>query len=142
MTDWVESVSGPHGLQTAMALRLAINQVLKKGGKHVAHGLHSRCRDRDRSGRCRGSGLLESPPQQRQGLDGALGTVLVAKRLIPKGTSESSISAQNLFHVTTIPKVQIAPRAISDPAVLQGRVSAADIYPNEQLAASNFTTPH
>jgi hypothetical protein len=44
--------------------------------------------------------------------------------------------------VTTIPKVQVAPRAISDPAVLQGRVSAADIYPNEQLAASNFTTPH
>jgi flagella basal body P-ring formation protein FlgA len=69
-------------------------------------------------------------------------TVLVAKRLIPKGTSGSSIAAQNLFVVKTIPKVQIAPRAISDPAVLQGRATAADIYPNEQLATSDFTTPH
>jgi flagella basal body P-ring formation protein FlgA len=71
-----------------------------------------------------------------------LGTVLVAKRLIPKGTSGSSIAAQNLFLVTTIPKRQIAPEAISDPAVLQGRVSAGDIYPRQQLAASDFTTPH
>jgi hypothetical protein len=70
------------------------------------------------------------------------GTVLLAKRLIPKGTSGSSIAAQNLFVVITIPKGQIAPRAISDPAVLQGRVAAADIYPHEQLAAPDFTTPH
>ena len=71
-----------------------------------------------------------------------LGTVLVAKRLIPKGTSGSSIAAHNLFLVTTIPKRQIAPRAISDPAVLQGRVAATDIYPRQELVASNFTTPH
>jgi flagella basal body P-ring formation protein FlgA len=70
------------------------------------------------------------------------GTVLVAKRLIPKGTSGSSIAAQNLFLVTTIPKGQMAPRAISDPAVLQGRVAAGDIYPRQQLEASDFTTPH
>ena len=70
------------------------------------------------------------------------GTVLVATRLISKGTSGSSIASHNLFVVTTIPKGQIAPRAISDPAVLQGRVAATDIYPRQQLAASNFTTPH
>jgi len=70
------------------------------------------------------------------------GTVLVATRLIPKGTSGGSIAAHNLFVVTTIPKVQIASKAISDPAVLQGRVAATDIYPRQQLAASNFTTPH
>jgi flagella basal body P-ring formation protein FlgA len=70
------------------------------------------------------------------------GTVLVAKRLIPKGTSGSSIAAQNLFVVVTIPKEQIAPRGISDPAVLQGRVAAGDIYPNEQLAMSHFTMSH
>jgi flagella basal body P-ring formation protein FlgA len=69
-------------------------------------------------------------------------TVLVAKRLIPKGTSGSSIAAQNLFVVVTVPKVQIAPKAISDPAVLQGRIAAGDIYPRQQLAASDFTTPH
>jgi hypothetical protein len=70
------------------------------------------------------------------------GTVLLAKRLIPKGTSWSSIAAQNLFVVITIPKGQIAPRAISDPAVLQGRVAAADIYPHQQLETSDFTTAH
>ena len=31
-------------------------------------------------------------------------TVLVAKRLIPKGTTGASIAAQNLFVVTTLPK--------------------------------------
>jgi flagella basal body P-ring formation protein FlgA len=71
-----------------------------------------------------------------------LGTVLVAKRLILKGTSWSSIAAQNLFWVATIPKEQMAPTAISDPAVLQGRVAAGDIDPNQQLETSNFTTPH
>jgi Flp pilus assembly protein CpaB len=67
-------------------------------------------------------------------------TVLVAKRLIPKGTSGSSIAAQNLFVVTTIPKGQIKLGAISDPAVLQGRVTAADVYPSQQLTTSDFTT--
>src|SRR5512133_1429299 len=61
------------------------------------------------------------------------GMVLVAKRLIPKGTSGRSIVVQNLFVVRTIPKVQIAPTAISDPAVLLGRDAAADIYQNQQL---------
>jgi len=70
------------------------------------------------------------------------GTVLVAKRLILKGTSGSSIAAQTLFVVRTVPKVQMAPTAISDPAVLQGRVAAGDIYQNQQLATSDFTTRH
>ena len=71
-----------------------------------------------------------------------LGTVLVSKRLIPKGTSGRSIVMQNLFVVRTVPKVQMAPTAIGDPAVLLGRDAAADIFPNEQLATSHFTTPH
>src|SRR5262249_55624093 len=40
------------------------------------------------------------------------GTVLLARRLIPKGTPGSSIGAQNLFLVRTVPKVQMAPSAI------------------------------
>ena len=67
-------------------------------------------------------------------------TVLVAKRLIPKGTAGSSIAAQNLFVVTTIPKGQLKIGAISDPAVLQGTVTAADVYPNQQLTTGDFTT--
>ena len=71
-----------------------------------------------------------------------LGTVLVAKRLILKGTSGRSIAAQNLFVVRTVPKAQMAPTAISDPALLQRRVAAGDIYQNQQLATSDFTTRH
>jgi Flp pilus assembly protein CpaB len=67
-------------------------------------------------------------------------TVLVAKRLIPKGTSGNSIAAQNLFVVTTIPKGQLKIGAISDPAVLQGTVTASDVYPNQQLTTTDFTT--
>ena len=67
-------------------------------------------------------------------------TVLVAKRLIPKGTSGATIAEQNVFVVTTIPKGQLKLGAISDPAVLQGRVAAADIYPSQQLTTSDFTT--
>jgi Flp pilus assembly protein CpaB len=67
-------------------------------------------------------------------------TVLVAKRLIPKGTSGNSIAEQNLFVVTTIPKGQLKLGAISDPAVLQGTVTAADVYPNQQLTTNDFTT--
>jgi len=67
-------------------------------------------------------------------------TVLVAKRLIPKGTTGASIAAQNLFVVTTLPKGQLKLGAISDPAVLQGTVTAADVYPQQQLTTSDFTT--
>jgi Flp pilus assembly protein CpaB len=67
-------------------------------------------------------------------------TVLVAKRLIAKGTSGTSIAEQNLFNVTTIPKGQLKLGAISDPAVLQGTVAEADIYPNQQLTTNDFTT--
>ena len=85
-----------------------------------------------------------TPGHARNSVKGSTepGTVLLATRLIPKGTSWSSIAANNLFTVTTIPKGQIAPRAISDPAVLQGRVAAGDIYQHQQLTMSDFTTPH
>jgi Flp pilus assembly protein CpaB len=67
-------------------------------------------------------------------------TVLVAKRLIPKGTTGASLAQNNLFVVTTIPKGDLKIGAISDPAVLQGTVTAADIYPSQQLTNTDFTT--
>jgi Flp pilus assembly protein CpaB len=67
-------------------------------------------------------------------------TVLVAKRLIPKGTTGASLASNNLFVVTTIPKGQLKLGAISDPAVLRGTVAAADIYPRQQLTTGDFTT--
>jgi Flp pilus assembly protein CpaB len=66
-------------------------------------------------------------------------TVLVAKRLIPEGTSGTSIARQSLFVVTTIPKGQLKPGAISDPAVLNGTIAAANINPRQQLTSADFT---
>ncbi|TML43609.1 MAG: hypothetical protein E6G19_11645 [Actinobacteria bacterium] len=65
-------------------------------------------------------------------------TVLVAKRLIPKGTPGAAFAQKNLFDVTTIPKDQLKLGAISDPAVLRGTVAAADIYPRQQLTTADF----
>jgi len=67
-------------------------------------------------------------------------TVLVAKRLIPKGTTGTSLATNNLYVVTTIPKGQLEVGAISDPGVLRGTVAAADIYPSKQLTTAEFTT--
>jgi Flp pilus assembly protein CpaB len=66
-------------------------------------------------------------------------TVLVAKRLIPKGTSGTSIARQSLFVVTTIPKGQLKAGAISDPAVLNGTIAADNINPSQQLTSADFT---
>ncbi|MDP9308696.1 MAG: Flp pilus assembly protein CpaB [Actinomycetota bacterium] len=66
-------------------------------------------------------------------------TVLVAKSLIPKGTSGTAIATRNLFVVTTIPKGQLKLGAISDSAVLNGTIAAADIYPRQQLTTADFT---
>jgi Flp pilus assembly protein CpaB len=66
-------------------------------------------------------------------------TVLVAKSLIPKGTTGASLATKNLFVVTTIPKGQLKLNAVSDPAVLRGTIATTDIYPRQQLTTADFT---
>jgi hypothetical protein len=66
-------------------------------------------------------------------------TVLVAKRLIPKGTTGTTIAKEGLYVVTTIPKGQLKVGAITDPAALTGQVTAAEINPSDQLTAASFT---
>ena len=66
--------------------------------------------------------------------------VLVAKSLIPRGTSGTLIAQENLYQVTSVPKGQLKDLAISDPAALNDRITAADIYPGQQLTVGDFTT--
>ena len=66
--------------------------------------------------------------------------VLVATRLIPRGTSGMLIAQQGLYQVTTVQKDQLQLNAISDPAALNGRVAAADIFPGQQLTQDAFST--
>ncbi len=66
-------------------------------------------------------------------------TVLVAKQLIPKGTSGGLIGQKELYQVTTLPKDQVSNGAFADPAALRGEVSSTDIYPGQQLTVGDFS---
>jgi Flp pilus assembly protein CpaB len=66
-------------------------------------------------------------------------TVLVAKRLIPKGTPGGYVGTAQLFAPTSIVQKRVAEGAISDPSALRGRVAVADIYPGQQLTVNDFS---
>ena len=72
--------------------------------------------------------------------------VLVAKRLIAKGTPASLIVSQTdkggtplMYAATTLPPKELKDGAIADPSYLNGRAAAVDILPGEQIIASDFT---
>jgi len=64
--------------------------------------------------------------------------VLVAKNLIQKGTPGNIIGSSSQFQVASIPRGQLQAGALTDPALLNGRVAATDIYPGQQLTATDF----
>ena len=84
--------------------------------------------------------LVYAMHQYRTSVDakGKPETVLVANQLIQKGTSGSAISAERLFTPTRIVAKQASVGAVADASVLQGKVAVADIYPGQQLTASEF----
>ena len=65
--------------------------------------------------------------------------VLVAKNLIPQGTSGTIIAKKELFQVASLPKDDLKVGAISDPAYLNGRVAAGDIFPGQQITTADLS---
>jgi Flp pilus assembly protein CpaB len=65
-------------------------------------------------------------------------TVLVAKRLISKGTPGNAVAVAGLFQTTTVRQSQLLNGAISDPVSLRGRVATHDIFPGQQLTTTDF----
>jgi Flp pilus assembly protein CpaB len=65
--------------------------------------------------------------------------VLVAKNLIPKGTSGTIIAKKELFQVASLPKDELKVGAISDPAFLNGRVAATDVFPGQQITTADLS---
>ena len=65
-------------------------------------------------------------------------TVLVAGGLIQKGTSGDAIASGQLFKSTSVAVKQVSTGAIADTALLHGKVAAADIYPGQQLTATEL----
>jgi Flp pilus assembly protein CpaB len=70
---------------------------------------------------------------------GAPVTVLVAKRLIPKGTPGAALTP-SYFERTTIRQNQLLSGAFSDAASVRGRVASRDVLAGQQLTATDFTT--
>jgi Flp pilus assembly protein CpaB len=65
-------------------------------------------------------------------------TVLVAKSLIEKGSAGDVVAEYALFQTTTVKEADLKDGAISDPSSLRGKRATTDIYPGEQLVASEF----
>jgi Flp pilus assembly protein CpaB len=65
-------------------------------------------------------------------------TVLVAKRLIQKGTPGDVIGSTGLFQISSVPRTELKEGALVDPASLHGRVALDDLYPGQQLTAAEF----
>jgi Flp pilus assembly protein CpaB len=65
-------------------------------------------------------------------------TVLVASHFIEKGTSGAAIGVGQYFKVSQIAEKQLASGALANSAALHGEVAAVDIYPGQQLTASDF----
>lgn len=64
--------------------------------------------------------------------------VLVADRLIPKGTSGDAVATDRLFRPTTISQDDAKPLALADAAALSGKVATRDIFPGQQITSSDF----
>jgi Flp pilus assembly protein CpaB len=65
-------------------------------------------------------------------------TVLIARQDIPKGTSGAIIAQKGLYTATTIRQSQLLDGALSDPSVLQGKVTTHEIFANSQFTATDF----
>jgi pilus assembly protein CpaB len=85
--------------------------------------------------------LLFAMSRYRHSVDtaGNQQTVFVATELIQKGTAGDAIASQQLFKATSVAAKQASPGTIADTSQLQGKVAVADIYPGQQLTASDFS---
>lgn len=70
--------------------------------------------------------------------DAAPASVLVADRLIQKGTA-GDVAGEQLVKATEVPRDQVKRGAVSDPARLRDRTAVADILPGQQITSADFT---
>jgi Flp pilus assembly protein CpaB len=64
--------------------------------------------------------------------------VLLATDFIEAGTSAESLARNGKFAVKAIPKDQVTDGAINDAGKIRGQVTLSDIYPDQQLTATDF----
>ena len=66
--------------------------------------------------------------------------VLVARSLVPKGTSGDIIADEQLYKLERVKNSQVEDGAVSDPSEFAGQVLVADVHPGHQLRNSDFGT--
>ena len=62
----------------------------------------------------------------------------MAGALIPKGTSGDVVISERLYRTTKVAENKLADGAIASTAAVAGKVAVRDVYPGEQLSASDF----
>jgi Flp pilus assembly protein CpaB len=67
-------------------------------------------------------------------------SVLVADRLIPKGTSGAVVVSDGLFKPASVQEESLRSGALSSAAGLDGKVATRDIYPGQQITAADFAS--
>ena len=65
--------------------------------------------------------------------------VLIADRLIPKGTSGDVVATDRLFRPTTISEDAVEGQALTDASALTGKVATRDIFPGQQITSADFS---
>jgi Flp pilus assembly protein CpaB len=65
-------------------------------------------------------------------------SVLIAKRLIEKGTSADVIARSRVLETTTLAQKDLQANAVSDLSAMSGRVTVDSIYPGQQITTSDF----
>jgi Flp pilus assembly protein CpaB len=65
--------------------------------------------------------------------------VLIANRLIAKGTPAAVLGSQGAFELTTLAREHTKTGAVADPDLLAGRTAVRDILPGQQLTVADFS---
>jgi Flp pilus assembly protein CpaB len=71
--------------------------------------------------------------------DSARSSVLVARSLIPAGTSGDIVASKQTYQVAEIQNKEVKVGAVADPTYLNDRVATADIYPGQQITTADFS---
>ncbi len=87
-----------------------------------------------------GAILMVFLSRYRDSVDGEskAATVLVAQRLIEKGSSGDVIATEGLYQTARVRRGELKQGAISDPANVRSKVATTDILPGQQLTAKDF----
>ena len=65
-------------------------------------------------------------------------SVVVAKRLIERGSAADVLADEGAFQRASVPKSELKQGAVVDPQTLEGKMAVGDVYPGEQVLDTDF----